>query len=155
MLSNNHLGACIKIFIFAAKLRVFGSNFLYPFLKRIFMLPIPKEPKLRWSHLNHKEVERLWNAMSFHMWQYGGVMTVHVVILWKTLAVTDHTQARHLLGQYLNRCQKWGESASQRLWTTDHDGNGPCGSPDTVTASFSDMSLRTNAAETRAFTVMF
>jgi hypothetical protein len=23
--------------------------------------------------------------------------------------VTDHTQARHLLGQYLNRCQKWGQ----------------------------------------------
>jgi hypothetical protein len=29
------------------------------------------------------------------------------VILWQTLGVTDHTQARYLLGQYLNRCQKW------------------------------------------------
>jgi hypothetical protein len=66
-------------------------------------------PKLRWSHLNYKEVVRLWNALSFHMWQYGGVMTVHIVILWKTLGVTDHTQARRLLGQYLNRCQKWGQ----------------------------------------------
>ena len=42
------------------------------------------------------------------LWQFGEVMTVHIIILWRTLEVTDHTQARHLLGQYLNRCQKWG-----------------------------------------------
>ena len=39
------------------------------------MLHIPKEPKLRWSDLNWKEVARLWNALSFHMWQYGEVMS--------------------------------------------------------------------------------
>ena len=31
--------------------------------------------------LYHKEVICLWNALSFHMWQYGEVMSVHIVIL--------------------------------------------------------------------------
>jgi hypothetical protein len=65
-------------------------------------------PKLKWSDLNYKEVVRLWNALSFHMFQYGEVMSVHIVIVWQTLGVTDHGKARHLLTQYLNRCQKWG-----------------------------------------------
>jgi hypothetical protein len=65
-------------------------------------------PKLYWSELNYKEVISLWNALSFHMWQYGEVMSVHIVILWQTLGVTDHGKARNLLLQYLNRCQKWG-----------------------------------------------
>ena len=59
-----------------------------------------------------EKVARLWNALSFHMWQYGEVMSVHMVIVWQTLGVTDHTQARHLLGQYLNRCRKWGRVGS-------------------------------------------
>jgi hypothetical protein len=65
--------------------------------------------RLRWSDLNYKEVVCLWNAISFHMFQYGEVMSVHIVILWQTLGVTDHGKARYLLGQYLNRCQKWGQ----------------------------------------------
>ncbi len=63
-----------------------------------------QEPK----RLNYKEVVCLWNALSFHMWQYGEVMSVHIVIAWHTLGVTDHGKARHLLTEYLNRCQKWG-----------------------------------------------
>jgi hypothetical protein len=59
--------------------------------------------------LYYKEVVRLWNALSFHMWQYGEVMSVHIVILWQTLGVTDHGKARNLLLQYLNRCQKRGK----------------------------------------------
>jgi hypothetical protein len=117
----------------------------------------PEVPKLKSSALSDKEVVHLYDALSFALWQFGpsAIMTVHIVILWRTLGVTEHTQARHLLGQYLNRCQKWGQLASQRLWTADGVCNGPCGSPDTVTASISDMSSRMSAAETRAFTVMF
>src|SRR5208282_2931967 len=51
-------------------------------------------PKLKWSDLNYKEVVRLWNALSFYMFQYGEVMSVHIVIVWQTLGVTDHGKAR-------------------------------------------------------------
>jgi hypothetical protein len=29
------------------------------------------EPQLYWSDLNYNQVVRLWNAVSFHMWQFG------------------------------------------------------------------------------------
>jgi Transposase DDE domain len=64
-------------------------------------------PQLYWSDLNYRQVVRLWNAVSFHMWQYGEVMSAHIIIAWRGLEVTNHANARHLLGQYLNRCQKW------------------------------------------------
>jgi hypothetical protein len=103
--------------------------------------------------LKHKEVIGLWNALSFHMWQYGEVMSVHIVILWQTLGVTDHGKARNLLLQYLNRCQKWGKVGLTA--PLDRSGeSGPCGSPDTVTDSFSAISSRMNATAPGGFIVM-
>jgi len=69
----------------------------------------PEVPKLKWSALSDREVVRLYDALSFAVWQFGpsAIMSVHIIIAWETLGLTDHTQARHLLGQYLNRCQKW------------------------------------------------
>ena len=69
----------------------------------------PEVPKLKWSALSDREVVRLYDALSFALWQFGpsAIMSVHITILWKTLGVTDHTRARQLLGQYFNRCQKW------------------------------------------------
>jgi hypothetical protein len=64
-------------------------------------------PQLYWSDLNYRQVVRLWKAVSFHMWQYGEVMSAHIIIVWRGLEVTNHAKARNLLGQYLNRCQKW------------------------------------------------
>ncbi len=65
-------------------------------------------PALHWSDLNYRKVVRLCDAVSFHMWEYGEVMSAHIIIVWRGLEVTNHAKARHLLGQYLNRCQKWG-----------------------------------------------
>ena len=68
-------------------------------------------PKLKSSALSDREVVRLYDALSFALWQFGpsAIMTVHIIILCGLFEVTEHTQARHLLGQYLNRCQKWGQ----------------------------------------------
>jgi hypothetical protein len=101
-------------------------------------------PKLRWSDLKCQEVVRLYDSLSFALWQYGpsAIMSAHIIILWRTLGITNHVEARHLLAQYLNRCP-------------DGDCNAPCGSPATVTASLSAMSSRMKTAEARVFIVMF
>ena len=66
-------------------------------------------PVLRPSDLTGYEVVKLYNAISFAMWQFGpsAIPNCHIVILWATLGVTDHEHAARLLGEYLNRCQKW------------------------------------------------
>jgi hypothetical protein len=73
-------------------------------------------PVLRPSDLNGYEVVKLYNAISFAMWQFGpsAIPNCHIVILWATLGVTDHEHAARLLGEYLNRCQKWAAIGSPR-----------------------------------------
>jgi hypothetical protein len=64
------------------------------------MSPISTEPKLRWSDLSQNAVVRLYDALSFALWQYGpsAIMSAHIIILWQTMGVTDHVKARYLLG---------------------------------------------------------
>jgi hypothetical protein len=71
------------------------------------MSPSLTAPDEFYGDLTSQQVIDLWNSLSFHMQQYGQVMTVHIVILWRDLGVTDHDTARSLLTLYLNRCQKW------------------------------------------------
>jgi hypothetical protein len=65
-------------------------------------------PRLRSSDLSDKEVVGLYEAVSFRMWQFGAVMNCHITIAWSSLNVVDHHQATKMLGQFLNRCRKWG-----------------------------------------------
>jgi hypothetical protein len=73
-------------------------------------------PVLRPSDLNGYEVVKLYNAISFAMWQFGpsAIPNCHIVILWATLGITDHEHAARLLGKYLNQAQKWAAVGAPR-----------------------------------------
>ena len=66
-------------------------------------------PKLKWSDLSGREVVKLFKNISFSMWRFGpvGIMNTHITILWSTLGIKDHNRATKLLGEYLNRAQRW------------------------------------------------
>jgi hypothetical protein len=61
------------------------------------------------SDLSFYDATKLFDAVSFHMSQFGSLLNCHVTITWRTLGVPvgDHEHAAALLGEYLNRCQKW------------------------------------------------
>jgi hypothetical protein len=64
----------------------------------------------RSSDLTLRDALRVYNAMSYSMWKYGieGIMTSHIIIVWRTLKVEDHQQAADILSEYLNlEKKKW------------------------------------------------
>ena len=66
-----------------------------------FASPVPK----RASTLG-REVARLYNAVSFLMWQHELVMNAHVIINWRLLGV-DERRAAATLSQYNHEAAKW------------------------------------------------
>jgi hypothetical protein len=58
--------------------------------------------------LDIKESVRIYNALSFSLWQngYEGIVQSHAIIMWKTLGAEDHREASKYLGVFLNRLKK-------------------------------------------------
>jgi hypothetical protein len=64
---------------------------------------------VRSSDLTGAEAVRLFEALSFGLWQFGSaaLMNCHIVVLWRTFDLEDQRRCGDLLGLYLNRASKW------------------------------------------------
>jgi hypothetical protein len=62
--------------------------------------------RMRPSDVSAEEAARLYNTLAFGMWQYGELMTAHVVILWETFRVHEHERATEIFSEYLSLSEK-------------------------------------------------
>ena len=64
---------------------------------------------LQSSTLMAVDALKVFNGISFAMWRHGQVMNTHVIVVWSMIPGIDEASAATVMGQYLNRAQKWME----------------------------------------------
>jgi len=60
----------------------------------------------RLAYLTKNEVRKIYNAMSYAMWNDGVVMNSHVIIMWSMMGLNE-AEGDKVLGDYLHKAQKW------------------------------------------------
>jgi hypothetical protein len=54
-----------------------------------------------------REVPRLYEAVSFLLWQHGVAFNAHLTIVWRGLSIHDHARAAAILARYNHEAAKW------------------------------------------------
>lgn len=71
--------------------------------RRTQATPIPLQP----SMLTAKDAIKVFDGISFAMWEHGKALNAHVVVVWSMIPDIDEAKAAKILGRYLNEASKW------------------------------------------------